>query len=457
VAGPAIYGEALAPVDGGRAATSMTLMIWVLVIFMIVPEGFDYASLGSPSPTAGSLFSRLIWLGLLGGGAAVVIRQAPLARVLLGQLNPFLVAFVGLAFASVLWSIEPEFTLRRMIRVSTILLDALALALVSWHPQRLQSVLRPILTVMLIGSIVFVLAFPALGIERSTSFELAGAWHGLATQKNGLGSLAAITTLLWLHAWLAREARAPAILIGITVSLVCLYFSRSSTSLMATLFAAPVMAFLVRSPPVLRRYLPYMVGIFAVALLLYSLAVLRLVPGLEFLLRPVVMLTGKDQTFSGRTAIWDLITEHIGQSPLLGSGYGAYWIGPILGSPSYDYVMRLFFYPTEAHNGYLDIINDLGAIGGLCLLGYLLVYLRQSLRLFALQRAQGALYLSLLFEQLIANLSESRWLNVLCLEFVIMTLATVAMARGLLEARLRSHFGNHALRPGTARGAATGP
>jgi O-antigen ligase len=344
-----------------------------------------------------------------------------------------------------------------MIRVGTILLDALALALVSWHPQRLQSVLRPILTLMLIGSIVFVLAFPDLGIERSTSFELAGAWHGLATQKNGLGSLAAIATLLWLHAWLAREARGPAIFIGITVSLVCLFFSRSSTSLMATLFAAVFMAFLLRSPPALRRYLPYLVGIFALGLLLYSLAVLRLVPGLEFLLRPAVMLTGKDQTFSGRTAIWDLISEHIAKNPLFGSGYGAYWIGPILGSPSYDFVIRLFFYPTEAHNGYLDIINDLGAIGGLCLLAYLLVYLRQSLRLFTLERAQGALYLGLLFEQLIANLSESRWFNVLCMEFVIMTLATVAMARALLEHQLRSHFRTKNVRPGTARGATTTP
>jgi O-antigen ligase len=446
---PAGTGESL---FGGRAATSIAIMMWVLVIFMIVPEGFDYASIGKVAPTAGSAMSRLIWFGLLAGGGALVIRHAPLVRLLLREINPFLLGLVALAFASVLWSIEPQFTARRLIRIATVLLDALALVLVSWRPHRLQSVLRPILTLMLIGSIVLVSAFPDLGIERSLSFELAGAWHGLATQKNGLGSLAAISLLFWLHAWLSREARAPAIAAGLAVSLLCLLFSRSSTSVMATSFTAPFMVFLLRSPAAMRRSMPVIVGIFAFGLLLYSLAVLDLVPGLGILLRPIMMLTGKDQTFSGRTAIWNIVSDHIRERPLLGGGYGAYWIGPVLGSPSFDQVMRLFFYPGEAHNGYLDTINDLGMLGGACLLGYLLVYLRQALSLFALERTQGALYLALFFEQLIANLSESRWFNVLCIEFVIMTCATLGLARALLDHRLQSQFRNHDTRSGSVRG-----
>jgi O-antigen ligase len=101
----------------------------------------------------------------------------------------------------------------------------------------------------------------------------------------------------------------------------------------------------------------------------------------------------------------------------------------------------LYFYPTEAHNGYLDIINDLGILGAIVLVGYLVVYVRQALQLFAVERTQGALYLSVVFEQLIANLSESRWLNVLCIEFVIMTLCTVSIARGLLDERLKRQAG----------------
>jgi len=426
-----------------------TLMMCTLIVFMIAPEDFDYASLGSPMPEEGNAMSRLIWIALLAGSALVVLRYVRLARGVLSQMNPFFLAFVGLACLSVLWSIEPEFTIRRLIRVAAICLVSLAFVLVPGR--RIQDVLRPMITVMLLGSMVLVALSPTLGVERSTSPELAGAWHGLATQKNGLGSLAAIGTLLWLHAWLAREGRWPMILLGLAVSLLCLFNSRSSTSLLATAFAAPFMMVLIRSPRGLRRHMPWLVVLFATGLLLYSLAVLQLVPGLEFLLRPLEALTGKDPSFSGRTNIWGIVSESIGRHPILGGGYGAYWIGPVMGTAAYEHVTRLYFYPTEAHSGYLDIINDLGVLGGACLIGYLLVYLRQSLRVLARTRAQGALYLGLLFQQLIANMSESRWLNVLCIEFVIMTLATAALARTQLNHRLEEYYRRYERRSGLVR------
>jgi O-antigen ligase len=419
------------------------------MLFMVVPEDFDYASIGGPLPGSGNALSRLVWLLLLIASGTIVLRRLSLASAMLRQLNGFFVAFVLLALASVLWSEEPQFTARRLIRLVTIVLVALAFFLV---PRRgVQEVLRPMITLLLFGSIALVVLAPDLAIERSGSSELAGAWHGLATQKNGLGSLAAISTLLWLHAWQAREARAPAVLCGTAISLLCLLCSRSSSSILATAFSAPLMMFLARTPQCLRRHMPWLVGIFAAALLLYSLAILRWVPGLEILLRLLVRVTGKDPTFSGRTAIWSIMSEHIAEHPALGSGYGAYWIGPTPGSQSYAHVTRLFFYPTEAHNGYLDVISDLGAVGGACLLGYLLVYLRQALRVLAAQRAQGVLYVGLFFEQLIANLSESRWLNVLCIEFVIMTLATAGLGRAELEYRIRDQGQARASRAGRAR------
>jgi O-antigen ligase len=340
-----------------------------------------------------------------------------------------------LAALSVLWSIDPAVTVRRLIRFMTILLDGMALMMIAWRPTRFQSVLRPVLTLMLLGSIIFGLAEPKLAIEQSTQAELLGAWHGLAMQKNGLGSMAGTGLILWMHAWLARESRWWWVLIGASAAATCLILSRSSTSLMASVFACVLLLMLLRSPQGLRRYMPYLIGAFVVLLLVYSLAVLNLVPGLGFVLKPITMLTGKDQSFSGRTAIWAIITEHIAQSPLLGTGYGAYWVESVT-SPSYVMLQRLYFYPTESHNGYLDVINDLGWAGGLCLLAYLLTFLKQGLRLFQFTRVQAALYLALLFQQLVLNLSEARWFSVLTTEFVIMTLATFSMGRLLLQRQL---------------------
>lgn len=424
-----------------KGAWTTIVMVWVLIIFMIVPEGFDYAqTINSTMPTEGSPLSRTIWLGLLGFGALTVLSKRQQAAQLLRSVNPFVLWFFVLALLSVAWSIEPTITIRRMVRVTTIFLDAMALALVAWNNTRFQSAVRPILTIMLIGSLIFGVTYPKLAIEQATSAELLNAWHGLATQKNGLGSLAGTGVILWLHALLSKERPWWQVLIGGGAAVACLILSRSSTSLMAAIFASILLLMLMRSPTTLRRYMPYIIAVFVVTLLLYSLAVLNVVPGLSFVLKPIAMLTGKDQTFSGRTAIWAIINEHIAYSPVLGTGYGAYWIGSVFRSPSFEMTRRLYFYPTEGHNGYLDVINDLGAVGGLILLAYLLTYLRQGLRLYATVRVQGALYLALLFQQLVANLSESRWFNVLSIEFVIVTLATFSMGRILMQQRIDRRF-----------------
>ena len=43
-------------------------------------------------------------------------------------------------------------------------------------------------------------------------------------------------------------------------------------------------------------------------------------------------------------------------------------------SPSYVFTYVMFFYPTEAHNGYLDIVNDLGWVGMGCLVLFLITF-----------------------------------------------------------------------------------
>jgi exopolysaccharide production protein ExoQ len=415
-----------------RQSIVAAFVIWVLIIIMVVPDSLNYGPTAAGMPTQGTALSRLIWIGLLVFGVVVALSRSAMALKLLRQVNPYLLVFVALAAASVLWSIDPGVTLRRVLRVVTMVMVSIAFVLMSWQTTRFQNVIRPILTLLLVGSIIFVMMAPELAIDQSDYAALVGAWHGLATQKNGLGSLASIALILWLHAWLSKERPWWMASFGVAVSLICLVNSRSSTSLMNAAFSCPLLYMLMRPPVALRRYLPHLIVLFVVALLVYSLAVLNLIPGSSTLLSPIAMITGKDQTFSGRTAIWAIVNEHIAQRPILGSGYGAYWVlSPE--SPSMEMQRRLSFYPTEGHNGYLDVINDLGYVGALCLLGYLIAYLRQGLRLLATLRSQGVLYLILLFDQLIANLTESRWLNVLTCEFTIMTIAIFAIAKTLLD------------------------
>jgi O-antigen ligase len=372
----------------------------------------------------------------------MIVRRAALCWLLLRWLNPFLLLFLALAVASIVWSVEPLLTLRRDIRLLTIAAVCIAFALAGWHARRFQNVLRPALTSFLIGSIIFGLAAPALAIHQEAAPELAGAWRGLANHKNTFGALACTTLILWLHAWMAADVRWFKALPGSVLAAACLWLSRSSTSILSAALAILLLLLLMRPSRGLQSHLRYIVVALVALLVTYALALVRLIPGFDLLLAPISLLTGIDMTFTGRSEIWAIIVEHIQQNPLFGVGYGAYWAGPVPGSASFEFIWRMKeFYPGSAHSGYLEVANDLGAVGLICLLFYIATQVRQSLRVFAADQRQGALLLALFIQQALMNLSESHWFSVQSVQFVILTLITAALARSMLDHHLRARLG----------------
>lgn len=417
-------------------ATLGTALACALTVLMTVPDSLDYAALATGgAPVAGGTVTRLIWLALLGMSLAVIVLRRADAAALARHFNPFLPAFALLAAASVLWSIEPPLTARRLIRLATILAVACAWALSNWPERKLQDLLRPLLTAVLAASLVFGLVRPDLAIHPESDGLIAGAWRGIANHKNGLGELACLGALLWLHAGLGGEVRGARALAGLALAVTVLILSRSSTALVTLLVCAPFLLLLMRTPRGLQQSLPLMVALAIGLLLLYTLVLLRILPGLHTLLGPIGALTGKDLTFTGRSDIWDLMFEQIALHPGLGGGFGAFWSGTREGTPSFEFVMRLGFDPASAHNGYLDILNELGAAGLLLLFGYLVLYVVQSLRLLGADRAAAALLLVLFLQQALTNLAESRWFSPLSVDFVIMTLATASLAQAVAARR----------------------
>ncbi|HVT35950.1 MAG TPA: O-antigen ligase family protein [Nevskiaceae bacterium] len=426
-----------------RTYRVMTALTWLLIILMTVPDNLDYASLNtSYAPSEGSDLSRVLWIILLTGPLLIIAWRRTLASLLLRWINPFLLVFMVMAIASLAWSDYPDVTARRLIRVLAVMLNALAFVLLGWHGRRFQHAVRPALTAMLIGSIVFGLLRPDLAIHQETSPELLNAWRGLTNHKNTLGDAASLGFVLWLHAWLTRDGNRLLSLCGCAAAGACLVLSRSSTAMMATIAVSAVMPALLWVPQSWRRWVKPGIVASLGLLVTYSVVVLGLIPGLGVLLKPITHLTGKDMTFSGRTEIWAIIVKHIHLHPWLGTGYGGYWIGPYPWAPVYEFLLKLHFYPGSAHNGYLEIVNDLGAVGLVALLGYLCLLLRDSLRLLSFNNAQGVLLIGLFFQQAIANLSETHWWSVLSLDFTLMTLATTSLARALLDERLYRYFGN---------------
>ena len=379
----------------------------------------------APNPLFRALKIALIVIGLL-----VIATHVKEARALLRRVNRFFLAYMILAFFSIAWSADPSSTTARFVSTISTVIVCLAFCLAGWHRQRFQHVVRPVLTLLLAGSLVYIVMAP----EYALDVDKAG-YHGLASQKNPFGELCAIGVLLWMHGWIAGEVKIWKAILGAGLGWSCLWLSHSSTSLLATAFATWLMLMLLRTAPSIRRYTPYVVTLFACLVVAYALAVLQLVPGLAtVLLGPITAITGKDMTFTNRAMIWDIIKEHAQLHPFLGTGFGAYWTGAVPESPSYVFLTRMYFWPSEAHNGYLDVVNDLGFVGLICLLGFLTVFVRQSLQLFKADRPQGALYLALFFQQAMTNLSESLWFSPMgILPMVVTTLMTFSLAAGLVD------------------------
>lgn len=427
-------------------------LLWTMIVFMTVPP--DIFSPETQAATALAMTQpnpamRLFKLGLLFSGIIIMLGRSAKTRLLLKHTNRFFLAFLILVPLSYLWSISRGDTIARYVSILSFVSPSMAFCVAGWHPRRFQNVMRPIITLLLVGSIVLYFVNPNLAIEHGVG-TLHNAWHGLAAQKNHFGMISSFGVIFWLHGLLSGEIGLLAGLGGCILAFTCVCLSRSSTSLLATILSCFFLVLLQRSPPSLRRYMPYIVGTFVVVVLVYALAILHLVPGLDILLVPITHLTGKDMTFSNRTVIWAIIKNHIELSPLLGTGYGAYWIGPVPSSPSYTFLSQMYFYPTESHNGYLEITNDLGFVGLAVLFGYLAQFVRGSLQVMRTDRTQGALYLAMFFQQAIMNLSESCWLAINSTAiFPIMTVATMAVARSLMDQRAAARAAAAAARAGS--------
>jgi O-antigen ligase len=81
------------------------------------------------------------------------------------------------------------------------------------------------------------------------------------------------------------------------------------------------------------------------------------------LLSPDVILDflGKDATLTGRTDLWYFVKLCIAQRPLFGWGFDAFWV---TNNPAANEIStNLGWVVPQAHNGLLELLLEVGAIG----------------------------------------------------------------------------------------------
>ena len=408
-------------------------LLWLITARLIIPGFFDYRVDIVEATKSEALFNTLTWGFFAAASAWLVFSRVHTGLRVLRCTSPWFIALLLYAMCSVAWSIDSGASLRRLFHLVVILFACLAVTIYGSRERRFQEVARPVITFFLLGSLIFGLVAPDLAIEPPSFPHTEYYWGGLTIGKNALGAIASTGAILWLHGWASREVKPLAAAGGVALSVLLIALARAATYMLATGLVCALMLLMLRSSRGNRRYMPYVVGLLVAVTILYGLVVLDVVPGLDAILTPLTALTGRDRSFTNRGLIWQIAREHISLNPMMGTGYGAFWANVVPGTPAYDFfVPRMFFNPGECHDGYLEIINDLGYLGLLLLFGYLATYLVAALRLLKTNYAQATLYLGVLFQQILSGLSESNWLW-LDAEMLIFTLATLCLARHRLD------------------------
>jgi O-antigen ligase len=80
----------------------------------------------------------------------------------------------------------------------------------------------------------------------------------------------------------------------------------------------------------------------------------------------VMVALGKDPSLTGRVPLWSMLFADIARRPLLGYGYGAFFVAD---NSELDYINKtLGWIVPEAHQGYIDMTIQLGWTGLLLLI-----------------------------------------------------------------------------------------
>lgn len=266
----------------------------------------------------------------------------------------FLWAVVGLILVSFLWSDFPSLTQRRSLALLETTIFGLYLAS-NFSLKNQVKLLGWAMGIALILNILFILALPKYGIEWVIH---VGAWKGVFVQKNILARLLVLSLLPFLLITSKQKITRYWRWLALSLSMGAIVMSQSISSLVIAVIL--LLALIVFQSFSWRSLvtIPFLLSIFLVV-----------GGGLIWILGNADLILagfGRDMTLSGRTIIWSALIEKIQEQPWLGYGYLGFWHG-IYGESAYvGKAMGGVYIPPHAHNGFLTVVLELGAIGIFC-------------------------------------------------------------------------------------------
>ncbi len=407
-------------------ARGTSLALWVPLTWMFfVGSRLPSQWLGDPVGTSAEAYqeanplNRSVFLVLIVAAICILISRSFRWDDFFTR-NWCLMAFLFFALASVFWSDFPLITFKRWFRdLGTYLVILVVLS--DPHPlEAVRTVLRRFCYLVIPLSILLVKYYPEIGRAYDT-WTGAPMFVGATTNKNllGVACLVAGIFFFWdtVVRWPDRAERRTRRIILVNVAFIAmtfwlLYHADSATSRVCLVIGSLVI--LAVASKAFKRHPTFFKVIIPASFCSYVI--------LAYWFNANAYLTrvvGRDATLTDRTFIWETLLN-MKTNPLVGTGYRSFWLGTRLQT-----VWQTSRAINEAHNGYLDIYLNLGMIGLVLLLGFLIASYRTIWDRFRSSRPHASLTLAFWTIFLFYNVTEAAFDNSLL--WLILMLGAIAV------------------------------
>ena len=339
---------AIVPSDPAPAWWETAICVGLIAMLTGALIGPVFAPLQQETPLL-----RLVWLPAYAAiGGLLIYRLDRVWRAWPAAIC--LAMLVGLCFASKYWSIDYHTTSRRVIALAISGVFALYLGAVFRGPH-LPRLLMLSSLIMAVGSLVMVFAFPSIGVHHDVN---AGLWRGLWYEKNQMGAVMVIGATAAAACLASPDPRRLLPAIALVLSSGLVLATQSKTSLLCLVLGVGC----IGGFWALRKG-----GAAFTVVAIWSAVVLGALGLWIWETHSVAVLEalGKDPSLTGRTDIWASLMRRVAERPWTGYGYGAFW-GRIGESPPADWVRKeTGWIVPSAHNGWIDLLVQLGWPGAI--------------------------------------------------------------------------------------------
>ena len=390
--------EEAAPWTLEECATAGLLLLFLTHFYVPILEPVQdslFAASSGDQTVVGQMIVLSVWLA----AGTLIVRHY--REVVQGWRSiAWTASFVGFSVLSCLWSQDPAVTLRK----SMFLLLTTAFGVYFGRRfsmvRQLRMITAAALSISLL-SIGFALLLPRYGLDHDVH---EGVWVGVFTQKN-VCAREMLFLLVCLLSYRPVQQRLRWLRwTAIAGTLTVIAGTQSKTAWLLTVIAAGFF-------PVLRRVRQVSAGLTATVMVtLGSIAGVCLVMAASALPRLMTILSGGDATMTGRTEIWSAVMLAILKRPILGYGFAAFWLS--LRGESANIILALRWAVPAAHNGFLEIWLQLGAVGLLVFGAGLLQALHRAFAgVYQSSFTRAAWPLSVLLLAIVYNLDESSFMQ----------------------------------------------